>query len=187
MDEAMGTTVHNHDTPMLEGEWLSPADALGRFELPDGMALVAAAAEQRARYGFQVAELKLLIKPGCASEVVRRPAIWSIPGAAPWLLGLLNLRSNLVPVFDLSRLLGNADERQAEERLVLVFDQGEHAVGMLIDDYPRPLLDLIRLTSLPQLPVELQPHVRGGHMKDETAWLEFDHESFFDDLARSAA
>ncbi|HEY6096368.1 MAG TPA: chemotaxis protein CheW [Gallionellaceae bacterium] len=183
----MDTTMPSLGTPMRVSEWLPPADALGQFELPAGMALVAAAEERRARYGFQVAELKLLIKPGCASEVVRRPGIWSIPGAAPWLLGLLNLRSNLVPVFDLSRLLGNADARQAEERLVLVFDQGERAVGLLIDDYPRPLHDMTRLTSLPQLPAVLQSHVRGGHMKDEAAWLEFDHESFFDDLAQSAA
>jgi hypothetical protein len=41
------------------------------------------------------------------------------------------------------------------------------------------------LSSLPKLPTELQAHVRGGYMRDDSVWLEFDHESFFENLARA--
>jgi hypothetical protein len=41
------------------------------------------------------------------------------------------------------------------------------------------------LPGLPQLPEELQAHVRGGYMKGDSVWLEFDHESFFENLVRS--
>lgn len=183
--EEIGSLELSIPDGMEVNEWLPPSAALERFEPPPGMALVAAAEEKRVRYGFRVAGLGLLIKPGCSSEVLQQPDIWGLPGSAPWLLGLVNLRSNLVPVFDLRRLLGLPPRETAEKMLVLVFDQGEKAVGLMIDDFPQPLLDMSQLPSLPLLPAELQAHVRAGYMKEDAVWLEFDHETFFEETARS--
>ncbi|MBI5891584.1 MAG: chemotaxis protein CheW [Nitrosomonadales bacterium] len=167
------------------GEWLSPSKALERFEPPSEMVLAAAVEEKRARYGFRISSLGILIKPGCNSEVLHKPDIWDLPGSSPWLLGLINLRSNLVPVFDLRQLFGLPQRDVAAPQLVLVLDQGDKAVGLLIDDFPKPLFDMSFLPGLPQLPEELQAHVRGGYMKGDGVWLEFDHESFFENLVRS--
>lgn len=171
------------DTEM--DEWLSPGAALDRFEPPAGLVLAAAAEESGVRYGFRVAALSFLIKAGCSSEVLHSPNIWDLPGSAPWLLGLVNLRSNLVPVFDLRQLFSLPPSEGAEAQRVLVFDQGDKAVGLLIDDFPKPLSDMSSLPGLPQLPEDLQAHVRGGYVKDDSVWLEFDHESFFGELALS--
>jgi twitching motility protein PilI len=167
------------------GEWLPPGAALARFEPPAGMVLAAAVKEKRARYGLKVSSLGFLIKTGCSSEVLDKPDIWDLPGSPPWMLGLINLRSNLVPVFDLRQLFDLPPPDVAAAQLVLVFDQGEKAAGLLIDDFPKPLFDMNPLPGLPQLPVELQAHVRGGYMKDDNIWLEFDHESFFENLVRT--
>jgi twitching motility protein PilI len=169
------------------GEWLSPGEALERFEPPAGMVLSAAAdvEEKRARYGFRISTLGFLIKKGCSSEVLHQPDIWDLPGSPPWLQGLVNLRSNLIPVFDLRQLFGLPPRDAASAQLVLVLDQGDKAAGLLIDDFPKPLSDMNSFPGLPQLPEELQAHVRGGYMKGDSVWLEFDHESFFENLARS--
>jgi twitching motility protein PilI len=167
------------------GEWLSPGEALERFEPPAGMVLSAAVEEKRARYGFRVSTLGFLIKTGCNSEVLFKPDIWDLPGSDPWLLGLVNLRSNLVPVFDLRQLFGLPPRDSAAGQLVLVLDQGDKAAGLLIDDFPKPLSDMSSFPGLPQLPEELQAHVRGGYIKGESVWLEFDHESFFENLVHS--
>lgn len=166
-------------------EWLPPCVALERFEPPAGMVLAAAVEEKRARYGYTISTLGFLIKTACASEVLLKPAIWDLPGASPWMLGLINLRSNLVPVFDLRQLFDLPPRDVAAAQMVLVFDQGDKAAGLLIDDFPKPIFDMGSLPGLPQLPTELQAHVRGGYMKDDSVWLEFDHESFFESLARS--
>lgn len=167
------------------GEWLLPSAALERFDPPAGMVVAAAVAEKRARYGYQVDTLNFLIKQGCASEVLQMKNIWSLPGAAPWLLGLVNLRSNLVPVFDLRLLLGAPARPAGAVSQILVFNQGDKAAGILIDDYPRPILDMNHLPAMPDLPAELQAHVRGVYVHEQAMWLEFDHESFFEELARS--
>jgi twitching motility protein PilI len=183
--EETGSCVAPVPDGMGLGEWLSPGAALERFEPPAGMVLAAAVEEKRARYGFRVSTLGFLIKTGCTSEVLHKPDIWDLPGSAPWLLGLVNLRSNLVPVFDLRQLFGLPPRDVAAAQLVLVLDQGDKAAGLLIDDFPIPLLDMGSLPGLPQLPVELQDHVRGGYMKGNSVWLEFDHESFFENLVHS--
>ncbi len=167
------------------GEWLLPTAALERFEPPAEMALAAVVDEKRARYGFRVSTLGFLIKAGCTSEVVAKPDIWELPGSSPWFMGLLNLRGNLVPVFDLRQLFGLPQQAVATAPLALVFDRGDKAAGLLIDDFPKPLFDVSFLPGLPQLPAELQAHVCGGYMKDDAVWLEFDHESFFENLVRA--
>lgn len=169
-----------------EDEWMLPGAALDRFEPPVGMVVAAAAAEKRGRYGFQVATLNMLVKQGCASEVLQMTDIWSLPGSAPWMLGLVNLRSNLVPVFDLRQYFGLPLRAAYAVSQILVFGQGDRAAGVLIDEFPKLILDMNHLPDMPQLPAELQAHVRGGYVQDEAVWLEFDHESFFEELVRSA-
>lgn len=165
--------------------WLPPGEALARFEPPAGMVVVATEEERLARYGFRVSTLGFLIKPGCTSEVLDKPDIWSLPGSSSWLLGLVNLRSNLVPVFDLRELFDLPPRDAAARQLVLVIDQGDKAVGMLIDDYPKPLFDMNIFSGLPQLPEELQAYIRCGYTKDDSIWLEFDHESYFENLVQA--
>ena len=151
--------------------WMLPSAALDRFEPPKRMVLAAAVKKEVGRYGFKIGSLGMLIQLGCGSEVMQKPAIWTLPGAPPWLLGLINLRGNLVPVFELRTILGLGQRKADDKPLVLVFDQGDKAVGVLIDDFPVPLVELNKLAHLPQLPTALTGHVRVGYVKDELIWL----------------
>ncbi|MDD5058733.1 MAG: chemotaxis protein CheW [Sideroxydans sp.] len=171
------------DTP--ETGWMPPSAALAQFEPPEGAHLAAGGEvrkEVRARYGFRVGDLGLLIDPDAGSEVLAMPVIATLPGTPPGFLGLINLRGNLVPLYELGDLLGTGSRRSGN--LVLVFGQGELAVGVKIEGYPTALLALRPLTNLPQLPETLRKHVSAGFVQDETVWLEFDHGSFFDEVCR---
>jgi twitching motility protein PilI len=165
--------------------WLLPGAALDRFEPPANMVLVASTEKEPDRYGFKIGELGLLIQMGSGSEVMQMPTIWSLPGAPPWLLGLINLRGNLVPIYDLRQVLSLGQRTAELKPLVLIFDQGEKAVGVVIDDYPKPLTELSQLPHLPKLPTSLSGHVRKGYVKDKMIWLEFDQHSFFEQLTGS--
>lgn len=166
-------------------EWMLPSAALDRFEPPENMVLAEIVEKEIGRYGFKIGSLGLLIQAGCGSEVIQMPTIWTLPGSPPWFLGLINLRGNLIPVFELRRVLGLEEPEANTKRLVLVFDQGEKAVGVIIDDFPKPLTALSALPQLPQLPTMLSGHVRKGYVKDEMIWLEFDQNSFFEEINRA--
>ncbi len=171
---------------VAQAEWLAPSAALERFVAPQGLLWNGPEeAVERKRYGFCIGTFGLLIQADVGSEVIRPEAISSLPGSAPWLLGLLNLRGNLVPVFDLNLLLGVAKPTESRAMLVLILDKGENAIGMLIDGFPQPLSALQKIANLPALPAALQEHVHAGYVKEERVWLEFNHASFFEKLTNS--
>ena len=161
-----------------------PSVALGRFNPPkDFVWSGAQEPAQRKRYGFRVGTLSLLLQVNVASEVIRPQAISTLPGTAPWLLGLISLRGNLVPLFDLALLL---DVKSSDERhggLALILDKGANAVGVAIDEFPQPLSHLQAIAHLPQLPITLQEHVTASYLQNERVWLDFNHEGFFDRIS----
>lgn len=169
-----------------------PSAALNRFVPPrDLLWDEKQQFQERSRYGFCAAGFNLLIRPQTGSEVLRQPAVSSFPGSAPWLLGMMNLRGNLVPVFDLSIALGSPAARAGTPNhavsagaaaFVLVLDKGENALGLCISGFPQALLGLRQVTRLPQLPERLQEHVSAAWLQEERIWLDFNHESFFDKL-----
>jgi len=181
MDEIKSCEQPRH-ADVATGEWLLPSAALDRFEPPTDMLVTAVVVKEAGRYGFKIDTLGLLIQLGSGSEVVQMPKIWTLPGAPPWLMGLINLRGNLVPVFELRQVLGLGQRVADEKALILIFDQGDKAVGIVIDDFPKPLLALSPLPNLPQLPTALSGHVHTGYVKDQMIWLEFDHSAFFAEL-----
>jgi twitching motility protein PilI len=169
-------------------DWMAPVAALARFEPPEGMHLAAVGVEARqdkvVRYGFRVGTLGLLIPPGMGSEALEMSQATPLPGAPPGFLGLINLRGDLVPLYELRTLLHLGQRGSGVQPMVLVFDQGESAVGMVIEGFPVALSALKPLPSLPPLPDALLDHVLAGHEQDEMIWLEFDHRSFFDEACR---
>lgn len=173
-----------HRDNVETGKWMLPSAALEQFEPPADLVLAAAEEKEIGRYGFKIGSLGLLIQVGCGSEVMQVPTIWSLPGSPPWLLGLINLRGNLVPVYELRQVLSMVTRSTDVKPLVLIFDQGDKAAGVVIEDFPTPLSALSPLPNMPQLPTSLNGHVRSGYVKDHTIWLEFNHATFFDELVR---
>ena len=169
----------------MAADWLPPGAALAQFEPPEGMHLATdgeVRQEVRARYGFRVGELGLLIDPDAGSEVLAMPAVATMPGTPPGFLGLINLRGNLVPLYELRDLLGIGARQADAGAMVLVFGQGERAVGVVSEGYPSALFTLLPLSNLPPLPAALRSHVSAGYVQDGTVWLEFDHGTFFEEV-----
>lgn len=169
--------------------WLNPSAALSRFKPPSSVTTgIALVEQQRARYGFRIGGINLLVGQDTVSEVLEQTLIYPLPNAPPWMLGLINLRGNLAPVFDVKRFLdlgdGAADQ---EKRRLLIFDHGDKAVGILIDGLPRLAVASQALSRLPPLPASLRIHVTKAYAQDDIVWLEFDHQDFFQALGRHMA
>ncbi len=173
---------------------LSPVEALGRFAPEERLQLEAEGEkDQIARFGFRIGELGLLIGHDIGSEVVPPASIARIPNTPGWLIGVTNLRGNLVPVFDLALLFeseaeaGEASGALRAKKMILVMGKGERAAGLLIDGYPRSVKSAVPLTELPPLPEALAPHAGTGYLHEGMIWIEFRHEEFFETLARRMA
>jgi len=135
------------------------------------------------RYGYRVAGFGFLVGERVLSEVVIAPTIFPVPKAPEWLLGLANVRGNIVPVFDLWKFV-RTQMPERDTRTVLVLNLGEAAVGLVIDNLPKPVpLDSQTVRTAPPAPA-LQPFLGRGLHAFGCEWWEFDHQNF---LARLSA
>jgi twitching motility protein PilI len=84
--------------------------------------------------GFRVGKRTFVSGIDEINELLAVPAMASVPGTQAWLLGVANVRGNLVPVIDFGRFL--FDERtltNERSRLLLVRQHGG-TVGLLVDE-----------------------------------------------------
>lgn len=87
-------------------------------------------------------------------EVVELGEVTPVPGSGATLIGLRNLRGEILPAFDLSALLGVASE-SAPRSLVVVAD-GDRRAGLAVDE-------VIDLSQLPEATATVDSLlVRGG-------------------------
>jgi chemotaxis signal transduction protein len=168
-------------------KWLRPAQALNRpFIQPARDEEITEGEEIQLirRLGFRIGEIGLLITPGTISELTDMLRICPVPNTAGWMLGLVNIRGNLIPVFEMASLLGI--QRDADKkRMLLILGQGDMAAGIPIDGLPahQTLASTDKLQNLPALPDIIRPYISVGYEKNGELWFQFDHIPFFQALS----
>ena len=172
----------NADTTVTPAGADAPLQAiLSRFQAHQATRLVGPTRADRvqARYGFRVGNLGLLVAPLTGLEVVANKPIAPLPRSPEWLRGMMNLRGNPVPVFDLVRALDINATSPANDASVLVLEAGSRALGIAIEGFPQPLRNLTRTGMPTELPRRLEPYVQATWLDTDAIWVEFDHRAFF--------
>ena len=83
---------------------------------------------------FRMGGFNLALGIDSINEILEVPPYNLVPGAKPWILGLANLRGNLITVIDLFWFLtGVRSPINARSRLI-VTPLGGQPVGLLVDD-----------------------------------------------------
>ena len=76
-------------------------------------------------YGIDVMQIR---------EVLRSPEISPVPGAPSYVLGIINLRGNVVAIIDTrSRFSLPSKEENDDASRILILEQGDYVVGFLVD------------------------------------------------------
>ncbi|VAW64521.1 hypothetical protein MNBD_GAMMA09-924 [hydrothermal vent metagenome] len=163
--------------------WLKPEDALNRFTLPQSSTIDSqgvSTEEAVIRYGFVIGNTGFLIAEDILSEIVKNTSIYPIPNTKNWMRGLINLRGNLVPVYDLNLLLGYSQGVSKYTNL-LVLGKGSQSVGILIKDLPKSC-ETSQWKKAAHIPVHLsglEEYVTEIYSSDDMIWLEFNHNAYF--------
>ncbi len=137
-------------------------------------------AKSESMFGIQIAGFGFLVSPSIHCEVLDKIRINALPNVNPLLSGVLNLRGNLMPVFDLQTVL-KTDMSKIKKRRIISIDRGEKAAALWIDGFPE-IIDKSCLQPLQQLPVIpglVQRFVTGGYLKDGQIWLEVKFDDLF--------
>lgn len=82
---------------------------------------------------FNVGANRLVSALGEVLEVIAVPAMARMPGVAPWVSGVANLRGRLLPVVELCGYLGLERTSPASDWRVLVVEDGELFCGLMVE------------------------------------------------------
>jgi twitching motility protein PilI len=142
-------------------------------------------AQIEAVFGIRIGSIGFLIPTTSYCEVLDKTQVNALPNVHPWVAGILNLRGNLAPVFDLRVVLNEAATDNKKRRLFAI-DRGDKAVALWIDGFPeiKDKISLQPLKTLPMLPEVLQPFVIGGYEQNRQVWLDIKLNDLFKALGR---
>ena len=85
--------------------------------------------------GFRLGEENFVATRDEVREVMMLPnEITRVPGAKRWLLGLANLRGQLLPLIDLKMMLGGGRTQRGRELRVISVNHAEVPAGFIVDE-----------------------------------------------------
>lgn len=173
----------------MAAELLSPTVALTRyFVTPDqehGLSEPADGMARVQRYGFRIGACRFVHDLSLAVELIELTRCYDLPNSNAWFSGLINLRGNLVPVFDLSSLLGVTGPA-GNRQMLLVIGSGERVAALVIDGTPDHIsIDAGSRINEPQhVPEVLQECLKGAYEYAGEIWYQLDYEGLFESLAQ---
>ena len=84
--------------------------------------------------GFRIGSRHLVSSISEVNEILTMPSLTVVPGTQPWMLGVANVRGNLVALIDLRNFIEGQRTQMTDSTRVLVVRQHGGSVGLLIDE-----------------------------------------------------
>ena len=81
----------------------------------------------------RVGEKRFLVPQDQVREVVELPGYSRVPGAKPWLMGVANIRGELVPIANINSLLFDGATSLGLNTRIVVLKHEKALVGILVD------------------------------------------------------
>lgn len=133
--------------------------------------------------GFRLMGQRLVVAMKDVREVLPLPAMTRVPGARPWVMGVSNIRGNLMPILDLHGFLSNeAQSAKRRSRVLVVSHQGITA-GLMVDEVygmRHFLPEEFSQQHLTAVGTALEPYVVGSYRQTGEQWGVFNVFKLFE-------
>jgi len=174
---------------MIMGQELSPVEALQQ-----GVALYHRANIESKRDStntprrlIRIGEYWLIFSEQTMGEILDpAPPIHRAPNSESWFSGAINVRGNIVPVFDLHALLG-VIQSEATRYYMFVFGSDDSMVALLIDSLPeqRSFNELCTHLADDLLPDSLaKSYIQSSYFVDGQICFDLDLQQLFTSLVK---
>lgn len=130
------------------------------------------------RYGISICDQNFIFDQSLLCETVRNTTIYPIPNFPPWLIGVINLRGNLVSIFKIDHFLSKNVTSKQDKTTIFVVGSSSDAVGLLVADLPITINmdeDVTTITENHEdIPTILANYVNKVYKINDKRWLEID-------------
>lgn len=122
--------------------------------------------------GFRVGQVLLVAAREEVREVLPYQNITTLPGAKSWLLGLANVRGQLLPVTDLNAFFGGAPTDIGRGTRVIMVNHADTPAGLLVDEVRgfRRFVPSEQVASMPDVPAGMMPFVTRAYGSGDDIW-----------------
>lgn len=133
--------------------------------------------------GFRVGEQHFVSPLGDSREVFPLPEqVTPVPKSQSWVFGIVNLRGELLPVFDLNLYLQGKTSKVSKRSRVMVINHNEISTGVLVDE----VFGLKHFQQVPgpiasSRPVNLTPYLTGNVFQQDRHWDVFSFHKLIND------
>jgi len=132
----------------------------------------AAQQEEWVGVGFRVGQTRLVVAREEVREVLTWPGVTALPGAKPWLLGLANVRGQLLPITDLAAFFGGEATSIGRSTRVLMVNHGDIPAGLLVDEVRgfRRFIASDKAEVMPETLPGMTPFLSGAYGNEDEVW-----------------
>ena len=176
------------DNDSNQPDWMKLNPEIGHFDPYVGLLDIdvdESEEERNVQCGFTLCGVNVLMSTETICEIIKNEFVFPLPNTPGWIRGLVNLRGNLVPVFDLTKRF-NIVNNDGLEKTLFVCGSDECAVGFYIEGLPSMIeidTELTQIASAEDPAPELfKNYINGSHMSDGDHWFEIDFDNLFSDL-----
>lgn len=158
------------------------------FELAPSDAEPVSAGEVRHGITWQTeqGELRCLLPRGLRAEIIGSPNISSLPSKNSWLLGIVNIRGELVPVIDLLKWADlKASVDSASTKQILLIGEGESAIALQAQQHPVLLVTLPSKKTAGSAFAKLVLFTPATFTANEQTWFDLDFKTWLANLSQS--
>ena len=136
-------------------------------------------------YAIKVNKLNLLIDKSTSCELLEETVMYPIPLSEPWIIGVTNVRGDVIPVIDLdkNKVRQNTLKNVADKKIIVI-NKGSDAFGLLLDDLPKLIgfnFDE-KVMELSDIGEGIKEFVEYAYVKDNVTWLCIDFISFINEI-----
>jgi twitching motility protein PilI len=125
--------------------------------------------------GFKVGDLHMVAPLGHVVEILTYPELSRVPGAKSWVMGIANIRGNLLPVMDMKNYLFGQPSSIKKQSRVLVLNHRGVFSGLLVDEVMgmRRFFAETRTLTPPETDVSVKPYIEHIYKQNNEQWLVF--------------
>ena len=132
---------------------------------------------------FRLGEEKYGINVMQVQEVLRVSEIAPVPGAPSYVLGIINLRGNVVTVIDTRNRFGLMSKEQDDATRIVIIETDEHIIGIMVDSVAEVVdLKASEIETAPNVGnEESSKYIRGVTSRDNELLILVDLNKFLSD------
>ena len=122
--------------------------------------------------GFRLGDIYLVSSIAEVNEILRVPTITNVPGTKAWMLGIANVRGNLLPIVHLRGLLEGETYKAVDSARLLSIKQASGTIGLIVDEVlgQRSFVDENKQGNKTYLDSPINSHLSHEYVAGTMSW-----------------